>query len=148
MNASVPIIRANGEGDRQSFLGGGLHTWKLLAEETGGAFFLFEVEPLISQGIFFKPSESKNRHGSIGGDPWGIGMGTIRLVLALTVALAHFGVGKYPALDTELVLYCGGGFRSALAADNLQKMGYTNVTSMDGGMREWREKAYPLEKGK
>jgi hypothetical protein len=42
MNASVPIIRANGEGDRQSFLGGGLHTWKLLAEETGGAFFLFE----------------------------------------------------------------------------------------------------------
>ena len=55
---------------------------------------------------------------------------------------------KYPALDTELVLYCGGGFRSALAADNLQKMGYTNVISMDGGIREWREKAYPLEKGK
>ena len=54
---------------------------------------------------------------------------------------------KYPALDTELVLYCGGGFRSALAADNLQKMGYTNVISMDGGIREWREKAYPLEKG-
>ena len=56
--------------------------------------------------------------------------------------------GKYPALDTPLVLYCGGGFRSALAADNLQKMGYTNVISMDGGIREWREKAYPLEKGK
>ncbi len=55
---------------------------------------------------------------------------------------------RYPALDTELVLYCGGGFRSALAADNLQKMGYTNVISMDGGIREWREKAYPLEKGK
>lgn len=55
---------------------------------------------------------------------------------------------KYPALDTELVLYCGGGFRSALAADNLQKMGYTNVISMDGGIREWREKAFPLEKGK
>ncbi len=55
---------------------------------------------------------------------------------------------KYPALDTPLVLYCGGGFRSALAADNLQKMGYTNVISMDGGIREWREKAYPLEKGK
>jgi rhodanese-related sulfurtransferase len=55
---------------------------------------------------------------------------------------------KYPALDTELVLYCGGGFRSALAADNLQKMGYTNVISMDGGIREWREKSYPLEKGK
>jgi len=56
--------------------------------------------------------------------------------------------GKYPDLETELVLYCGGGFRSALAADNLQKMGYTNVISMDGGIREWREKSYPLEKGK
>jgi rhodanese-related sulfurtransferase len=55
---------------------------------------------------------------------------------------------KYPALDTPLVLYCGGGFRSAMAADNLQKMGYTNVISMDGGIREWREKSYPLEKGK
>jgi len=55
---------------------------------------------------------------------------------------------KCPVLDTPLVLYCGGGFRSALAADNLQKMGYTNVISMDGGIREWREKAYPLEKGK
>jgi rhodanese-related sulfurtransferase len=46
----------------------------------------------------------------------------------------------------EIVLYCGGGFRSALAADNLQKMGYTNVISMDGGIREWREKGHPLEK--
>ena len=46
-----------------------------------------------------------------------------------------------PTLDTPLVLYCGGGFRSALAADNLQKMGYTNVISMDGGIREWREKS-------
>ena len=54
---------------------------------------------------------------------------------------------QFPALDTPLVLYCGGGFRSALAADNLQKMGYTNVISMDGGIREWREKSYPLEKG-
>jgi rhodanese-related sulfurtransferase len=53
---------------------------------------------------------------------------------------------KYPDLHTELVLYCGGGFRSALAADNLQKMGYTNVISMDGGIRDWREKHYPLEK--
>jgi rhodanese-related sulfurtransferase len=56
--------------------------------------------------------------------------------------------GKYPALDTPLVLYCGGGFRSALAADNLQKMGYTNVLSMDGGIREWREKGFPLESSK
>jgi rhodanese-related sulfurtransferase len=44
------------------------------------------------------------------------------------------------------VLYCGGGFRSALAADNLQKMGYTNVISMDGGIRDWRQRGYKLEK--
>jgi rhodanese-related sulfurtransferase len=54
---------------------------------------------------------------------------------------------RVPELNTEMILYCGGGFRSALAADNLQKMGYTNVISMDGGIRDWREKAYPLEKG-
>jgi rhodanese-related sulfurtransferase len=55
--------------------------------------------------------------------------------------------GRVPELDTEMILYCGGGFRSALAADNLQKMGYTSVISMDGGIREWREKGYPLVKG-
>jgi len=54
---------------------------------------------------------------------------------------------KVPDVNTPLVLYCGGGFRSALAADNLQKMGYTNVTSIDGGIRDWREKGYPLTKG-
>lgn len=53
---------------------------------------------------------------------------------------------KVPQTDTPLVLYCGGGFRSALAADNLQKMGYTNVISMDGGIRDWREKGFPLTK--
>ena len=47
----------------------------------------------------------------------------------------------------EIILYCGGGFRSALAADNLQKMGYTNVVSMDGGIRDWRQKGYPLTTG-
>src|SRR5262245_44333216 len=51
-----------------------------------------------------------------------------------------------PAPATPLVLYCGGGFRSALAADNLQKMGYTNVISMDGGWRGWTEKGLPTEK--
>ena len=51
---------------------------------------------------------------------------------------------RVPDTKAELVLYCGGGFRSALAADNLQKMGYTNVLSMDGGHRVWREKGYPL----
>ena len=53
---------------------------------------------------------------------------------------------RVPDLGAEIVLYCGGGFRSALAADNLQKMGYTNVISMDGGIRDWREKGYPLTK--
>jgi rhodanese-related sulfurtransferase len=50
---------------------------------------------------------------------------------------------KIPDTKAEIVLYCGGGFRSALTADNLQKMGYTNVISMDGGIRDWREKGYP-----
>jgi rhodanese-related sulfurtransferase len=54
---------------------------------------------------------------------------------------------KVADLNTEMVLYCGGGFRSALAADNLQKMGYANVISMDGGIRGWREKGYPLTRG-
>ena len=51
---------------------------------------------------------------------------------------------RVPDLDAPLVLYCGGGYRSALASDNLQKMGYTNVLSMDGGIRGWREKSFPL----
>ncbi len=50
-----------------------------------------------------------------------------------------------PNVSDEIVLYCGGGYRSALAADNLQKMGYTNVVSMDGGFRAWREAGYPVE---
>jgi rhodanese-related sulfurtransferase len=53
---------------------------------------------------------------------------------------------KVPDLNAEMVLYCGGGFRSALAADNLQKMGYSKVISMDGGVRGWREKNYPMTK--
>jgi rhodanese-related sulfurtransferase len=48
-----------------------------------------------------------------------------------------------PDPKTKLVLYCGGGFRSALAAENLQKMGYTNVESMDGGWRGWTEAGLP-----
>lgn len=51
---------------------------------------------------------------------------------------------RVPDVNTPMILYCGGGFRSAMAADNLQKMGYTNVISMDGGVREWREKKYPM----
>jgi rhodanese-related sulfurtransferase len=53
---------------------------------------------------------------------------------------------RVPDPATPLVLYCGGGFRSALAADNLQKMGYTNVLSMQGGIRGWRERAFPLSR--
>ena len=48
-----------------------------------------------------------------------------------------------PGKATPLVLYCGGGYRSALAADNLQKMGYTDVKSMDGGWRGWTDAGFP-----
>jgi rhodanese-related sulfurtransferase len=53
---------------------------------------------------------------------------------------------RVPDVNTPMILYCGGGFRSALAADNLQKMGYTSVISMDGGVREWRQKNYAMTK--
>jgi rhodanese-related sulfurtransferase len=52
-----------------------------------------------------------------------------------------------PQTDAKLVLYCGGGFRSALVAESLQKMGYTNVESMDGGWKGWRDAGLPTEKG-
>ncbi|MCH8829597.1 MAG: sulfurtransferase [Planctomycetes bacterium] len=52
-----------------------------------------------------------------------------------------------PEVHTEIVLYCGGGYRSALAADALQQMGYTNVVSMDGGYHGWNEAGFPLETG-
>ena len=68
---------------------------------------------------------------------------------------AHMGRGiierdieaKVPETATKMILYCGGGFRSALVADNLQKMGYTNVSSMDGGWRGWTEAGLPTAKG-
>ncbi len=49
-----------------------------------------------------------------------------------------------PEKDTPIVLYCGGGFRSALTADNLQRMGYSDVTSLDGGWRGWNERGLPV----
>ena len=64
-----------------------------------------------------------------------LGKGIIERDIELTV----------PDLDREIILYCGGGFRSALAADNLQKMGYTNVFSMDGGFREWKLAGFSIE---
>jgi rhodanese-related sulfurtransferase len=51
-----------------------------------------------------------------------------------------------PDKNTEMVLYCGGGFRSALAAEALQKMGYTNVVSLDGGWRAWQQGGMPIER--
>ena len=54
-------------------------------------------------------------------------------------------VQTYPDKDTELILYCGGGYRSALATDMLQKMGYTNVWSMAGGWKAWKDSGAPVE---
>lgn len=70
-------------------------------------------------------------------------------------AAIHLGKGiierdveqRIPDTNAEIILYCGGGFRSALAADNLRQMGYTNVVSMDGGIRDWRAKGFPLTSG-
>lgn len=50
-----------------------------------------------------------------------------------------------PDVDAPIVLYCGGGFRSALAADAIQDMGYTSVVSMDGGWKGWKDAGYPIE---
>jgi len=54
---------------------------------------------------------------------------------------------RVPDAGAKIILYCGGGFRSALAADNLQKMGYTNVESMDGGWKGWIGAGLPTQKG-
>jgi rhodanese-related sulfurtransferase len=53
---------------------------------------------------------------------------------------------KVPDKSTKMVLYCGGGYRSALAADALQQMGYTNAISLDGGWRAWQQSGMPVEK--
>ena len=53
---------------------------------------------------------------------------------------------KFPNREAEILLYCGGGYRSALVADNLQKMGYKRVVSVDGGWRGWTGAGYPVEK--
>ena len=55
---------------------------------------------------------------------------------------------RVPDKNAEIILYCGGGFRSTLSADSLQKMGYTNVASMAGGWRAWQEAGAPVEAGK
>jgi len=53
---------------------------------------------------------------------------------------------RVPDAGAKLILYCGGGFRSALAAENLQRMGYTNVESMDGGWKGWLDAGFPTQK--
>lgn len=53
---------------------------------------------------------------------------------------------EIPNKSEPIILYCGGGFRSALAGESIQKMGYTDVTSMDGGIRDWKLKGYPMVK--
>ena len=78
--------------------------------------------------------ESEYAAGHVKGAEW-LGKGVIERDIE----------AKHPDKSEPLYLYCGGGFRSALVADNLQKMGYTNVISMDGGMRGWREKGLPVE---
>jgi rhodanese-related sulfurtransferase len=77
--------------------------------------------------------ENEFRAGHLPGAQW-LGKGIIERDIESGV----------PDPATELVLYCGGGFRSALAADNLQKMGYTNVISMDGGFRGWKDAGYQI----
>ena len=54
---------------------------------------------------------------------------------------------RVPDKNAELILYCGGGFRSTLSADNIQKMGYTNVLSLEGGWRAWQAAGAPIETG-
>ena len=91
--------------------------------EKGDCFYLFDVR-----------EESEFAAGHLPGAK-SLGKGIIERDIETVV----------PDLDSEIVLYCGGGFRSALAADNLQKMGYTSVYSMDGGFREWKEAKFPVD---
>lgn len=79
--------------------------------------------------------ESEWARGHIAGARW-LGKGIIERDIE----------SQIPDKNAKIILYCGGGFRSALAADNLQKMGYTNVESMDGGWRSWTEAGLPTEK--
>ncbi len=98
-----------------------------------------DVQQRVSRGEQFilldVREESEFTAGHLPGAKW-LGKGIIERDIETVV----------PDPDTELVLYCGGGFRSALAADNLQKMGYTNIISMDGGFRGWKDAGYPIEK--
>jgi len=93
-------------------------------QDAGEKFLLVDVR-----------EESEWARGHIAGAVW-LGKGIIERDIE----------AKVQDKSASIVLYCGGGFRSALAADNLQKMGYTNVISMDGGWRAWSEAKLPTEK--
>jgi len=98
-----------------------------------------DVHERIQRGETFRlldvREESEYAAGHLPGATW-LGKGIIERDIEVVV----------PDPNTELVLYCGGGYRSALAADNLQKMGYTNIISMDGGYRGWTEAGYEIQK--
>jgi rhodanese-related sulfurtransferase len=98
-----------------------------------------EVKKRLDAGEKFQlvdvREESEWARGHIAGATW-LGKGIIERDIE----------AKIPDKSEKIILYCGGGFRSALAADNLQKMGYSNVESMDGGWRGWTEAGLPTEK--
>ena len=91
--------------------------------ETGESFHLVDVR-----------EQSEYAHGRLPGAIH-LGKGVIERDIETAI----------PDPEAPIVLYCGGGYRSALAADTLQKMGYTNVLSMDGGWRGWNDAGYPTE---
>ncbi len=73
--------------------------------------------------------------------------GSIAHAIHLSKGIIERDIEKYiPDFEAEIVVYCSGGFRSCLAADNLQKMGYRQVASLQGGLRAWLEATYPLSK--
>lgn len=73
--------------------------------------------------------------------------GSIVHAIPLSKGIIERDIEKYiPDFEVEIVVYCSGGFRSCLAADNLQKMGYSQVASLQGGLRAWLEAGYPLIK--
>ena len=99
---------------------------------------IHDVKPRIDGGESFVLVDVREQSEWAGGHVPGaihLGKGVIERNIEKTIG----------ELQTPIVLYCGGGFRSALAADNLQKMGYGNVVSMDGGFRAWREAGFPIE---
>ena len=73
--------------------------------------------------------------------------GSIAPAIHLSKGVIERDIEKYiPDFEAQIIVYCSGGFRSCLVADNLQKMGYCHVSSLQGGLRAWLEAGYPLSK--